>query len=117
MILFFLFKCSYSGIDGVEFSSDKKVLISTPSNLPSYVVPKECEIINGGNSVLKSSFYQCINTIKTLDFEEDSQLKCIFPYVFYQSSLESVNLSNCHYLKELNYSAYKLSRFTKSELK
>ena len=105
----FLVRFAASGLDGVEFSKDNKVLISTPSNLPSYTVPKECEIINGGDSVLKSSFLQCINTIQTIDFEENSQLKCIYPFVFQGSSLIKADLRNCNFLLELNFSLFRES--------
>ena len=109
-----LIEHSLSDLDGVEYSKDKKILLSTPTNLPYYKVPKECEVISGGNSVRQSSFFQCISVIKTLDFEENSQLRCIYPYVFYQSSLEYVNLSNCHYLTALNYSLFKYNSQLKS---
>ena len=105
--LIFLVKSEFVDEFGVEFETDRKEnLTSTSSTVVSYIVPKECVVINGGNQVEDSSFRGCNNTIRSLSFEEGSCLSCIYPLVFSNTAIESVNFTHCTQLKSLNNSLF-----------
>ena len=86
--------------DGVEFDENFQTLISTPPSLEEYTVPASCTTILGG-SIETSSFRASRNSIKRVDFEENSVLTTIEDSVFEQSSIEVLNFSNCELLKSL----------------
>ncbi|EAY05822.1 hypothetical protein TVAG_202800 [Trichomonas vaginalis G3] len=98
-MLLFLLKLSFCNrFDdyGVEFNDDFTTLIKTPDRIPdNYVILSSCVTISGGSSSLKSSFANCLTTIKSISFGPNSQLQTIFSYVFNGSSIESIDFSNC----------------------
>ena len=90
---------------GVEFEDNsKRNLTSTSSVVVDYEVPSSCVVINGGTSADESSFRSSFNSIKTLRFQEGSQLSCIYPFVFSGSSIECIDFSNCQNLLIINSS-------------
>ena len=110
-------KAEYVDIYGVEFSDQNlEILTSTSSYIVDYVVPYQCKIIQGGNSFDESAFRGCKDNIRTLSFEENSELTCIYPYAFSTTSIEELNLSNCNKLGYINTSichyCYKLKILT-----
>ena len=105
-IFFHIVKATYDRY-GVEYDNAQfTVLISTSLlTTSSYTVPASCEIIDGGNAFVYSSFRGSNGKLTDLNFEEGSQLKCIYPYVFStHSSLLTLNLSNCDLLSSINKS-------------
>ena len=90
---------------GVEYEDSSKTnLTGTSSVVVNYVVPSSCVIINGGVTPDDSSFRSCNKTIKTLEFEPDSKLTCIYPFVFSGTYIEHINFTNCKDLLSINSS-------------
>ena len=103
----FLYKTASEYVDeyGVEFENENKTkLISTSSVLVDYLVPYQCEIIFGGETADESSFRGCKRTIRSLSFEKNSQLRCIYPFCFDNSAIVSIDFSNCDLLEIINSS-------------
>ena len=74
---------------GVEYEDSTKTnLTGTSSVVVNYAVPSSCAVINGGVTADDSSFRSCNKTIKTLEFETDSKLTCIYPFVFLGTDIE-----------------------------
>ena len=110
--MFFLFlfnilvNCEYFDEFGVEYEDNSLNNLTGTSYLvfSDYVVPSNCEIINGGNRALDSSFRGAFEKLKNLSFSEGSSLKCIYPYAFSTCQFISLDLSNCNSLKSINQS-------------
>lgn len=81
-MLLFLLKLSFCNrFDdyGVEFNDDFTTLIKTPDRIPdNYVILSSCVTISGGSSSLKSSFANCLTTIKSISFGPNIQLQTTF---------------------------------------
>ena len=56
----------------------------------------------------------CKETIKSIKFEEDSEIMSINNYSFYETNIESADLSNCNHLTLLNESVFSSCRRLKS---
>ena len=121
-MVFFIFHslvlCEYTDKFGVEYNNNKFTVLTSTSFLqtPDYTVPSGCEIINGGTTASDSSFRGCINTLKTLQFEEGSLLKCIYPFVFSNNNFVTLDLSNCEHLEFINTSICQGCRSLKTVL-
>ena len=103
-MLFYLISlilCNIPDNYGVEYdSSEFKTLLLTPSSLKEYTVPSSCTTINGGQ-IETSSFRPCRNTIQKISFQEGSQLTTISNYVFYGSTIKTLDFGNCNELKTI----------------
>ena len=117
-MLFFLISClkaEYVDIYGVEYSNENfENLTSTSEVIVDYVVPYQCKIINGGNSIDDSAFRGCKDTIQKLSFEANSELVCLYPKVFSTTSIVELDLSKCTKLKYINKSICESCQFLKT---
>ena len=107
-----LTKQEYTDPFGVEYENqNSEVLTGTTPHVVDYTVPSSCSIILGGESADYSSFRGCKTTIQKLQFAPNSQLTCIYPFVFLGTTIRHLNFSNCLFLTTINESLCQNCRF------
>ena len=110
-MLQYLFLFLYSN-NGINYNDESMTILEkvTKNNLgDEFIVPASVTNILAG-SVSDSAFYECRNGMKTIQFESGSALTTFGAYLFSQTSVTKVDMSNCLKLKELpTASFYKCS--------
>ena len=88
---------------GVLFDGNgKEVLVLAPSELTTYLIPKETRTITGGSKE-SGPFYPCRNNLKSLIFEDGSSLVDTGTFCFaYLSELTHLDMTPCTKLKYIN---------------
>ena len=109
-MLWILFHESSSTNSLIYRDESEQVLVDCSSNIDSNVfIPQSVTEIFGESSE-NYAFRNCKSSIKTLQFAENSQVVSIGLYSFYDTILESVNLSECKNLNYLNESVFESCR-------
>ena len=99
LLLFIIFEDI--NIGGVQYDENKRILKKiVESSISSLTIPSSVEEIYAG-SVEQSAFYECRNNIKDVDFEPNCHLKIMGKFLFSETSILSVNFSNCNELETL----------------
>ena len=89
-----------------EFNDEKTELISAPPNAIEVIVPNTVQTIYGAEKN-HYAFAVAAETLESLLFETNSQLKTIQQYSFYKcSKLKSIDLSSCTQLESIEQFAF-----------
>ncbi|EAY03351.1 Leucine Rich Repeat family protein [Trichomonas vaginalis G3] len=115
MIFFILYQStSFEPFDYRD--ENQEVLIGCSSELSGEVViPRTVkEIYSEGE--YNYAFKNCRETITSIKFEEDNKIISINNYSFYETKIESADLSNCNHLTLLNGTVFRDCRRLKSVL-
>lgn len=99
-MIYFLLYHSYS-VGSIEYKdSEHKIVSGCSEDLTEVVIPRSVVEIYS-ESQTNYAFMNCKTKIKSLQFEVNSQITKIGDYSFYQTSLETVDFSQCNLLLSL----------------
>ena len=104
------FTLIFFNFEGNEYdSNEKKVLQLVEEKTTEITVLQSVESIAGG-TISSSAFYLCRQKIQSVSFEQNSQLKELGILLFSETSIKSVNFSNCAYLTAISRGCFKNCR-------
>ena len=96
----------WSDSAGNRYTDENTVFRAAASGIESITILSSVKTIYG-YSDSDYSFIQCSSTIKTVDFESNSELLEIQPYAFYYcTKLSNINLSKCNKLQTIGECAF-----------